>query len=213
MTYRLATPEDIDRIVDLHYDTKEALPDGIFTQLGKPFLKRYYEIIMKDPNAVIICAVDDTNKVQGFDSGNLDVGNEFKNLKKHKVSLGIAALKSIIRHPHLLSGLIKRYKSIGNHDTGQKFVSTSGARGEYMAWDKYNNDAIAVLEMREAFRTELTNRGVKEYFIEVDTSNKSVFKMHQLDGAEVLEIFKLPDGRERAVMKYDLAKIKKRFTK
>ena len=46
--------------------------------------------------------------------------------------------------------------------------------------------------------------GVGKLYFEVDKINKKVFKFHMINGAEEVRTYSLPDGRERAVLVYDL---------
>ena len=81
MKFRLAKPSDAKELSNLHYKIKDLDGRGIFSRMGKCFLKTYYSIILNDPNEVVLCAYDDKNIV-GFASATLDVEKQFKNLEK-----------------------------------------------------------------------------------------------------------------------------------
>lgn len=205
MKYRLAKLNDINDIVDLHYAVRKTYNIGIFSQLDKSFLKQYYKIVLCDKDAVIICAEDEQKKLLGFCSATLDIESLMKNINKHFLILGLSAFKSIIFKPRLLSFLIDRYKST-KKESANSFISSNGARLEYWAWNASNKDSFASIEMHETLLKILNNLGVEIVNFEVDLVNKKIYKFHQFNGAEIKEIIKLSDGRERALMKYSLNK-------
>ena len=69
---RLAKPSDAKEIANLHYSIREQGAPGIFAMMGKPFLKKYYKIVLNDPNEVVICAENEKGQIVGFNSSTLD---------------------------------------------------------------------------------------------------------------------------------------------
>lgn len=204
MRFRLAKPCDLDELVNIHYSMRDGQAVGIFSQLGKPFLRQYYKIILADKNEIVVCAEDQHGNIQGFCSATLDAEKQFLNLRKHKFSLGLSALGSIIFKPSLLEALFLRYRSTQNPQTGQ-YVTTKGARGEYWIWSALNKDSISALALYETYLSILRDLGVKDLNFEVDVANASVFRFHKKNGAELIKTVTLSDSRERAFMRYALA--------
>jgi len=112
--YRLAKLVDCRSIVDIHYSIRKTYSVGIFAQMGKPFLKQYYRIILNDPYSVVVCAEDENGVIQGFCSATLDIEAQMAKIKLHKIRLGLASIVSIICRPSLIKHLINRYKVIEN---------------------------------------------------------------------------------------------------
>jgi len=210
MKYRLAKIVDSKFIVELHYVIRETYSVGIFAQLGKPFLRKYYKIILNDPNSVIVCAEDNNGVIQGFCSATLDVEAQMANIKRHKVGLGLAAVTSIIRKPSLIKHLIDRYDVIKNNST-TKIIVTKGARSEYWVWNALKPDSLASVEMYFAQLNILKSLGVKDIFGEVDLVNKKILKFQRANGAEIIDQITLQDGRERVLLKTDLVNWKPRI--
>ena len=48
-----------------------------------------------------VCAVNEKGKILGFANTTMDAKKQAENVKKHKFSLGVAALGAIIKHPSL----------------------------------------------------------------------------------------------------------------
>lgn len=205
MKYRIAKLSDYKSIVGLHYSIRETYSVGIFSKLGKPFLAKYYKIILNDPNSVVICAEDDKGIIQGFCSATLDVKAQLYNLRKHKVSLGLAALTSVLLQPSLLKDLLDRYNVVKS-GSATKIISTKGARSEYWVWLATNPDSASSVGMYFAQLNILKSLGVKEFFGEVDKVNKKILKFQLRNGGNILDEITLPDGRERVILKVDLNK-------
>jgi hypothetical protein len=203
MKYRLAKVSDYRPITDLHYNIRKTYSIGIFAQLGKPFLKRYYKIILNDPNAVVICAEDKDGVLQGFCSSTLDVEAQIANIRYHKFSLGLAAITSIIRKPRLIKHLFDRFNVI-KPESNTKIITTKGARSEYWVWSSTNQDSISSVEMYFVNLQILKTLGVTELYGEVDKINKKILKFQQANGSVIIEEIILPDGRERVILKTDL---------
>ena len=203
MIYRLAKPCDINELVNIHYSVRNIYLIGIFAQLGKPFLKLYYKIILNDKYSVIVCAEDNDGKIKGFSSATLNVEEQFANLRRNKIKLGFAAFSSIVRRPSLIKALLERDRSTKSISR-DNFISSKGARDEYWVWSATNKDSVSSYEMHETHLNVLKSLGVKDLYFEVDLNNKQVFRFHELNGAVLLYIKELPDGRSRAFMKYNL---------
>lgn len=202
---RLAKPGDAKEIANLHYSIREQGAPGIFAMMGKPFLKRYYKIVLNDPNEVVICAENEKGQIVGFNSSTLDAKAQMDNLRKKRFLLAFAALTSIFSNPKLIRPLFDRYKSMHSSSPTKYFVS-EGARGEYWAWSAAEKDPVGSVEMNMAYRAILKALGVKEIYYEVDAANKKVLAYHKLHKDIILETITLPDGRERYLMKSDLTR-------
>ena len=103
--FRLAKPSDAKEIANIHWHVRERYTQGIFLSLGESFLRAFYKIILDDPWEVTVCAVNEKGKILGFANTTMDAKKQAENVKKHKFSLGVAALGAIIKH-HLY---LKRY--------------------------------------------------------------------------------------------------------
>ena len=102
---RLAKPSDAKEIANLHYSIREQGAPGIFAMMGKPFLKKYYKIVLNDPNEVVICAENEKGQIVGFNSSTLDAKAQMDNLRRKRVQLAFAAFTSILANPKLIKPL------------------------------------------------------------------------------------------------------------
>ena len=205
MKFRLAKPSDAKELSNLHYKIKDLDGRGIFSRMGKYFLKTYYSIILNDPNEVVLCAYDDKNIV-GFASATLDVEKQFKNLRKNKFKLFLSSLPTIFLNPVMFFELLNRYNST-KKVSGNKYVISKGARGEYWVWDPDNHQSIYASVLNNKHIEILHILGVKSYNFEVDSKNVGVYNFSLNNGASEVRREKLPDGRERIIMNYDVKKM------
>ena len=200
--FRLAKPSDAKQIANCHWHVRDRYSQGIFLSLGEKFLRTYYKIILNDPWEVVVCAENDDGKIIGFSSATLNGQAQAENLKRHKIQLGLAAIKTIIVNPKLAKDVWLRYKSLGGGE--QKFVNMEGVRGEYWCWRKGDDNSLSV-QLYKAKNALLKNLGVRELFFEVDKFNAQVYKYHiKINKATPIEEITLPDGRIRVLFKKSL---------
>ena len=203
--YRIAKPSDAKEIAELHWHVRDRYSRGIFLSLGLRFLTEIYKILLNDAWEVVICAVDEDEKIIGFSSTSLNIKHQFQEMKKHRLRLGFFALKGIICHPSLAKGLWERYKSLGNNSS-TSFVHTEGVRGEYWCWKK-EDKSLKAIEMSNLKNNILYELGVRELFFEVDKTNTMVYKYQlRANKAQPIEEITLSDGRIRVLMKKTLEK-------
>ena len=203
--FRLAKPSDARQIANCHWHVRDRYTQGIFLSLGERFLRTYYQIILDDPNEVVVCA-EKEGKIIGFASTTLDAAAQANNLKAHKVKLGLSALGAIICKPSLFKAVLQRYRSLNSDSDSPSFVHTEGVRGEYWCWLKSEeDDSFGSMELTKIKNRILYDLGVREFYFEVDKFNKQVFKYHiKVNKAEPIEEITLPDGRVRVLFKKDL---------
>lgn len=200
--YRLAKPSDAKEIANVHWHVKDRYDKGLFLSLGKSFLESYYKVTLNDPWELIICAVNEENKIVGFIGDSLNAEQKYRNIRKHKFYLGYAALKAIFFHPSLLKAVWMRYSSIGNNNN--QFIHQNGVRVGYWCWLK-SDDSLKSVELNQLNGKILRDLGVKEIFFEVDKFNKAVYKYNlKITKAEPIEEITLPDGRVRVLMRKKL---------
>lgn len=202
MKFRLARKSDLGRIAEIRYAIRSVNDNGIFALMGKPFIKAYYRIAIESPSCVFVCAENDNGIVQGIAVSFLDSEKFDAAVKAARLQLAWGAISSLIARPTLLSALISRYRSVKNKSNA--FVHNHGVRGGFWGWAPENPDPISSFELHERMLAVVASLGAKELFFEVDKVNKQVYKFHKMNGAQELQEIELCDGRQRALMKYDL---------
>lgn len=204
--FRLAKPSDAKQLTECHWTVRDRYKDGIFLSLGKGFLRKYYEIVLDDPNEIVVCAENENGEIVGFSSGSLDAVSQANTFKNHKIKLGIAAMWGIIQHPSFLKGVWQRYKSL-NNKSEQQFLHMEGARSEYLCWKKGADGTINMMLLDKIKFKMMAELGVKEVFFEIDRHNERLFNTQMRDKTiTLLSEYQLPDGRTRGLFKKVLTK-------
>ena len=199
--YRLAKPSDARQLANCHWSVRDRYTQGIFLSLGKTFLEAYYKVVLDDPWEVVLCAEKEDGAIVGFKSTTLNAVAQAKNLQKHKVYLGFAAIKALLFKPSLIKDVWQRYQSLKGDKNAPQFVHTDGVRAEYWCWLP-GEDSLKTFELNKMYTKLLCALDVKEVFFEVDKFNKEVYKFHlKVTKAEPLEEMTLPDGRVRVLFK------------
>lgn len=205
--FRIGKPSDAKQITEAHWTVRDRYSEGIFISLGKRFLRAYYDIVLNDPNEIIVVAENDNNKIVGFSSGSLDANSQAKSLKRHKIRLGFAAIIGVICKPSLIVGVWQRYKSLDNQSGKQQFLHMDGARSEYLCWRKDAEGSINMMLLDKIKFAIMAELGVKEVFFEIDRHNERLFKAQQRDKSiTLISEYRLPDGRTRGLFKKVLTK-------
>lgn len=204
--FRLAKPSDAKQIANVHWHVRDRYTDGIFLSLGKGFLTAYYEVILNDPNEIVVCAENENEEIVGFSSGTLDAASQSKMLRKNVVKLGFWAMLGILRHPQFLKGVWQRYKSLQDNDAPQ-FVHTEGPRTDYLCWEKNEPNSIATMSMEKIKLNIMYEFGVREVYFETDKQNERLYKYYLRDkSVELVHEYKIPDGRIRGLFKRVITK-------
>tara|TARA_B100000767_G_C19700529_1_gene508214 strand:+ start:404 stop:1060 length:657 start_codon:yes stop_codon:yes gene_type:complete len=203
MKFRIAKVSDYKQIAELHYNVRERYSRGFFSKMGKLFLNQYYKIILNDPNEVVLCAVDERGILCGFTSGTINVEEQFTNLRKNSFSLLIASIPSIILNPKLIFEIWERYQ-FSKGKSKEKFVTASGARGEFWVWGSNNKQSIWSPILNEKQLQILYVLGVKNYGIEVDVENDKILLFSKKHGADEVERVISDEGKERVLLNYDI---------
>lgn len=199
--FRLAKPSDAKQMTDCHWTVRDRYTDGIFLSLGKSFLRAYYEIVLNDPNEIVVCAENENGEIVGFSSGSLDAESQAKTIRKNKIKLGFAAMWGIIKHPSFLKGVWQRYRSLNNKNE-QQFLHMEGARSEYLCWKKGAEGTIHMMLLDKIKFKMMAELGVKEVFFEIDRHNERLFNTQMRDKTiTLLSEYQLPDGRTRGLFK------------
>lgn len=204
--FRLAKPSDARQLANCHWTVRDRYTDGIFLSLGKGFLRAYYEVMLDNPDEIVVCAENENGEIVGFSSGSLNAESQAKAIRSHKVKLGVAALGGIIQHPSYLMGVWQRYRSLNNKGN-QHYLHMVGARSEYLCWKKGADGTINMMLLDKIKFNMMHELGIKEVFFEIDRHNERLFNAQLRDKTiSLLSEYELPDGRIRGLFKKVLTK-------
>jgi hypothetical protein len=207
--YRLAKINDAKDLAKLHIKCAKSQKGGFFHKLGFIFLKNYYKIEINNPSSLILIAENENNQFLGFHSGTLKAEEHFKSLKRNRILLFLCILPKIFIDIKLLKEIYNRYISISHENSKINFGIKEGPRGEYWGWDPSVPNPKEALILHKKWHLIFKNLGADYVRSEVDLINERVYKSIKIMGGNILEEITLKDGRNRAIVEYDLSKYEK----
>lgn len=120
------TLSDIEDVVKLH---KREL-NGFLSELGEPFLRKFYKASLKEPIIFTIVKRKD-DKVVGFATGAVKTKGLYKRLLlSDKLGFLVILLSYIITHPHKISKMVSTLAYPGFKDDDAELLSITISKNE-----------------------------------------------------------------------------------
>jgi len=111
MKLRSIDKDDIDQIVYIH---ERAFDGFLMTQLGSPFLKKYYEIAASYPKNITAIKEIENQKIIGFAIGFMNPEEFYPQLVEKKFTLMKKAFRYLILRPWLWKRVLESYLFAGS---------------------------------------------------------------------------------------------------
>lgn len=182
--YREALVSDAEHISELHLSTFK----GFFlSSLGIRFLNLYYKSCIKSPEAIVICAFIEKNKMVGFSVGCIKsdgfhtriVKNNFMKFLYISFIISLTKPLSLIRLVNNLNKTKKRDVCIGSYAELLSIGVSPDFKGKNIGKELLLN-----------FESKLKERGAKKVTLTTDfDDNKYVLKFYRNNGYSVLYDF------------------------
>src|SRR5512143_3790547 len=106
---RRSETSGIGEIVEVHVD---AFPQFFMTQLGRPFLRQYYRCVEAYPLGILLTETSPSGCV-GFVAGFVDPTGFYRELRRRRLRLGVAALAGVVARPRRLVTAMVNYRRAG----------------------------------------------------------------------------------------------------
>jgi hypothetical protein len=202
MKLRFAKKSDIALLAKIHLDCGRIQPDGFMHQLGLPFLKTYYRILLNEKESIVLVAENEDGFMLGFCSGSLSAEEHLKELKRKKMQLAFSSIPALLKSPNIFKKLVARDKYVNSAGQSVNFGISKGTRFEYWAWHPENKNAGMAISIMKVWLQIVFKLGATSIKAEVDKRNKDILQIHKLLGAKIIQEFNLPDGRNRVFIEY-----------
>jgi ribosomal protein S18 acetylase RimI-like enzyme len=111
----------LEEIVAVHL---EAFPGFFMARLGSRFLREYYECVADYPRGVLLTESARENCI-GFVSGFVDPASFYRELRRRRLRLGLAACAGILTRPNRLIALLANYRRAGRAASRLSVPSTA----------------------------------------------------------------------------------------
>jgi ribosomal protein S18 acetylase RimI-like enzyme len=168
---RLATADDVDRIVELH---ATLIAEGFLVQLGRPFLQRLYGRVVRSQRAFAVVVVDGTD-VRGFAAATEDTGAFYREfLLRDGLVAGAVALPRVVRAPRSVYETL-RYGVRDHGDLPAAELLASAVDYEARGRGFGGQLANAVVD-------ELARRGVASARVVTATDNVAAIRAYERGG-------------------------------
>jgi hypothetical protein len=172
-------------------------------RLGPGFFQRYYQLLLPDPNTVVLIAVDAAGRVHGFVAGCRRADAELALLRRHRWRLLVACLGPLLRSPSLAGDLLARLRGMESPEL-KPWLRHDQPRISYWGWDPHDVAARQSTALLQAFLRTMRQAGAHCVRFEVDRVNRKVELTHRFLGARTLGTLRVSGGRERLWMEHDL---------
>jgi GNAT superfamily N-acetyltransferase len=86
--------------------------------MGKPFLSRYYRLVIGFPRSIAIIAENNEGVIRGFAVGFCDDAGFYKHMKSHWLFLAPSVVLALIRNPLLLRKILYSRLRVGRMSRG-----------------------------------------------------------------------------------------------
>ncbi len=201
--FRRAGPEDADRVARLHHRCSGQQPGGFMHRLGLPFFRRYYRILLPDPNTLVLCAEAPSGQILGFVAGCSDAQAEMARLQRHRAGLLLACAGPLLKQPSLALDLWARKRYLDN-SRPEGWGLAGEARISFWCWEPGSEASRQPTVLLRRFLECLRAAGARTVRLEVDRVNRKVEITQRLMGARTVGVVRTPDGGERLLMEHVL---------
>lgn len=150
-SYRRMLDADIKSVVKIH---KTAFEGFFLEQMGTPFLRAYYHILLNYSGSIAHVYIGRNNTIEGFAVGFIDPAGFYKEFKRSVPKLIFPILFGIINNPKLLYKIFENIKRVSHHDTSDN--------QELLGHDTAELSSIAVINKASGIGSILLNRFIED---------------------------------------------------
>ena len=183
-------PATLDAIVTVH---EAAFPGFFMTQLGRLFLREYYRCVVHAPTGILLTQTEDGTCI-GFVSGFTDPAVFYRELRRRRIRLGLAALAGIATRPFRFITLLSNYRRAG----AAASLPAGSAIAELSSLGILPRAAGRGVGSRlvRAFIDAAANAGANEVVLTTDAhDNESVNRFYERLGFQCTRRFEARPGR------------------
>ena len=160
---------------------------GLLTQLGYPFVLRYFEIVLKDNRVVGVIAKDDQNgKLIGYNIASPEPSSLTSQLTDDKVWFIKEIIKVIFIHPSAFIQLIVSSFTIKS----QMEDEADAIESLYLTIDENYRGQKVGRTLQQGLFDEARKAGYKRIVGSIETWNEASIKMCQSNGFVIKKTFR-----------------------
>jgi GNAT superfamily N-acetyltransferase len=175
-------PEQLPEIATLHLGDH-----GLLTQLGYPFVLRYFEMALKDNRVIGVFAQDnETGRVIGYNLASAEPAALTGQLTNDKVWFTKEIIKVILTHPSAFIQLIVSSLTIKS----QMEDESDSIESIYLTVDENYRGQKVGRTLQQGLFDEARKAGYKRIVGSIETWNEASIKMCQSNGFVIRKTFR-----------------------
>ena len=179
---RFMTEDDIYSVVKIH---QKAFGGFFLTQMGTPFLKAYYRIVLAYSGSIAHVYVGRKCTVEGFAVGFIGPMAFYKKLKKSRLQLIVPILFGFIRNPKLLVKIFENIKRVSDEDSVRSHTFTDKETVELSSIAASSTGKGLGSILLDAFVKDAWSRDISNITLTTDfENNELVNKFYKKHGFE-----------------------------
>ncbi len=196
-TIRTAFKPDLSAIVKCHL---EAFPGFFLSVMGPLFLRKYYGIYLDYDKGIVLVA-EFEGQLLGFVAGFQDPASYYAKMRDNRLSLGLAALAALWRHPTAIRRALFNRRRIQS-ESSTNATTDEDARIGMLAVDPSAQGGGIGRKLVEEFIAVAKSRGVHRIDLTTDAvGNDSVNAFYQRIGFQIIDTFL--SGPTRQMHRYE----------
>ena len=174
------TKEQLRNLAQLHYSLMRTL----LSDLGLPFVWRYYQIAQVDSTVIGICAISSSGQLFGWAMGSPHPDRITSKLRSPLYWFFLQMLRITLTHPVVLWQLISSVFSAGHSDVKEGTVELTYIG---VAADQRGKGVGEML--LHAFFQESRSRGYRSVILSVENQNAAAISLYAKAGFKVIDTF------------------------
>lgn len=186
MEYRLIEisqlkADQIQRLALLH----DSVMHTLLSDLGLPFVWRYYQIARADPNVVGFCAISSSGEVIGWAMGSPHPDRITSQLRSPLLWFSLQMLRITLTRPIVLWQLISSVFSL----SGPEGVKEGAIELTYIGVAKHQKGRGLGKTLLSAFIEESRARQYRSVLLSVERENLAAISLYEKAGFQVIATF------------------------
>lgn len=173
--------EQVLELARLHH----AVMYSLLTELGLPFLERYYQLAQKDGNVIGFCAVSESGSPLGWVTGSPNPDQLNGRLREPLTWFILQMLRLLFTHPWVLWQLVSSVFS----SSDQSNIKDNAIELTYIGVSRKQTGIGIGSKLIDNFLTASREAGYHSVILSVEVDNQPAIALYKKTGFEIIQTF------------------------
>ena len=173
--------EQVLELARLHH----AVMYSLLTELGLPFLERYYQLAQKDGNVIGFCAVSESGSPLGWVTGSPNPDQLNGRLREPLTWFILQMLRLLFTHPWVLWQLVSSVFS----SSDQSNIKDNAIELTYIGVSRKQTGIGIGTKLIDNFLTASREAGYHSVILSVEVDNQPAIALYKKTGFEIIQTF------------------------